>query len=350
VVKRDRRYPKFGLSTIAVITILLLPVPSNARDGKKSRHETQSSENGAAVLWSNPTDIASRNLFYGPGGKEHEPRPAFTFLEEDRGGTNPKFDVRDENGVKWKVKLGPEAQPETVASRLLWAAGYFANEDYFLSNLRVEHMPQLKRGHKLIGPDGSIHNARLKRNPKGEKKVGEWRWRQNQFTGTRQFNGLRVMMALINNWDLKDENNSVVEEKKGGDKHDPEFHDVVSDLGASFGTAGIIYPIKNSKGNLRNYSNSKFIRRVSGQYVNFTVPARPSLIYLVVPNLFIRRMHLRWIGRHVPREDARWLGQLLAQLSTDQIRDAFRAAGYAPEQVEQFAEVVKKRITELEKL
>jgi len=27
-------------------------------------------------------------------------------------------------GVRWKVKLGKEAQPETSATRLLWAVGY----------------------------------------------------------------------------------------------------------------------------------------------------------------------------------------------------------------------------------
>lgn len=42
----------------------------------------------------------------------------YTFIREDLKRTNPKFVVRDENGVEWKVKLGPEAKPETAASRL----------------------------------------------------------------------------------------------------------------------------------------------------------------------------------------------------------------------------------------
>ena len=53
-----------------------------------------------------------------------------------------------------------------------------------------------------------MHNARLKRYLEGEEKNGTWKWKDNPFTGTREFNGLRVMMALINNWDLKDVNNS----------------------------------------------------------------------------------------------------------------------------------------------
>jgi hypothetical protein len=63
---------------------------------------------GHAVLWKAPADITSRNLFYGPGGKDHEPHGTFAFTKEDLDGTSPKFFVRDQDGVKWKVKLGSE--------------------------------------------------------------------------------------------------------------------------------------------------------------------------------------------------------------------------------------------------
>ena len=36
-------------------------------------------KNGVAVLWREPGDIASRNLFYGPGGETHALRGTFTF-------------------------------------------------------------------------------------------------------------------------------------------------------------------------------------------------------------------------------------------------------------------------------
>jgi hypothetical protein len=44
------------------------------------------------------------------------------------------------------------------------------------------------------------------------------------------------------------------------------------------------------------------------------------------------------------------MGQLLGQLSPEQIRDAFRAAGYSPQEVEGFTRVVEERIGQLEKL
>lgn len=349
MLRGQEQYRKFGRRGCVAVILLLMPIPSIAKDGAKASRGTENAKMEPAVLWTNPTDIASRDLFWGPGGKQHRPPTRFTFLEEDLNGTNPKFDVRDENGVKWRVKLGPEARPETAASRLLWAVGYSASEDYFLSDLRVEQMQRLKRGQKLVGSDGSMRDVRLKRFAKADKKVGGWSWQQNPFTGTRELNGLRVMMALFNNWDLKDKNNSIYEEK--GDDHDkPVFQYLVSDLGASFGTTGLEIPIRDSKGNLRAYSHSKFIRRISGQYVDFTVPSRASFLCLADPKEFNMRLRIRWIGRHIPRDDARWVGQLLSQLSQNQIRDAFRAAGYSQEEVDQFADVVMKRIAELQQL
>ena len=79
------------------------------------------------------------------------------FIDEDHAGTNPKFYVRDQDGTKWTAKMGVEAKPETAAAHLLWAVGYFTDEDYFVSRLGVEGLPaQLQRGQNLIGRDGMI--------------------------------------------------------------------------------------------------------------------------------------------------------------------------------------------------
>src|SRR5216683_2287162 len=153
------------LSLGLALTALSLP----AADAGKNRSSAEAANPEIAtrddsVLWRRPVDISSRNLLFGPGGAEHQPRGVFTFLEEDLEGTNPKIIVRDQSGVKWTVKLGAEARPETAASRLVWAVGYFANEDYFLPDVRVSDMPvHLHRGQALVGVDGTLHNVRLKR-------------------------------------------------------------------------------------------------------------------------------------------------------------------------------------------
>ena len=66
-------------------------------------------ETSVTSLWRAPKDISSENLFYGRGGQEHAPHGPFTFESEDLDGSNPKYDVRDPDGVKWKIKLGVEA-------------------------------------------------------------------------------------------------------------------------------------------------------------------------------------------------------------------------------------------------
>src|SRR5215470_5505265 len=95
------------------------------------------------TVWREPADIASRNLLYGSGGEKHQPRGPFTFVKEDLDGSNPKFTIVDSQAVKWKVKMGQEARCETAASRLVWAAGYFTTDDYYLPELQVPDMPRL---------------------------------------------------------------------------------------------------------------------------------------------------------------------------------------------------------------
>ena len=303
--------------------------------------------NGEKLMWREPTDIPSRNLFLGSGGAEHQPHGPFTFVKEDMGGTNPKFVVRDANGAMWKVKLGAEARPETVASRFVWAVGFFTADEYFLPSLAVQQKPKhLRRGEKLAGPGDSFSNVRLKLEHKDEKKMSNWSWRNNHEISARELNGLRVMMALINNWDLKDENNAVYGSKK--DNSSQVY--MVSDLGASFGNSGLGWSHDNSKGNLKAYTKSKFITKTTVEYVDFGVPSTPAPINIFVPIDFFKRVGLRDIGKRVPRRDALWMGQLLARLSPAQIRDAFRAGGYSPEESNAFAKVVEERISALNKL
>jgi hypothetical protein len=321
-------------------------VAADTKAGKSWNTRAESARSESAVLWSEPHDIGSRNLFYGPGGEKDQPHGPFKYVEEDLNGSNPKYVVRDRDNVKWTVKLGMEARPETAASRLVWAVGYSTNEDYFLQNVQVEGMPShVKRGGNQIGPGGAMHAVRFKRHLENQKKIENWKWRDDPLTGTRELNGLKVMMALINNWDLKDENNELYGRKDG-----TERVYMVSDLGASFGTSGLAFPLSRSKGNLASYVHSKFIGKVSPEYVDFRTPSPPALIYVFNLPGFLRRVRLDGIAHHIPRSDAQWIGTWLSRLSSAQIQDSFRAAGYSPQEVDAFSKVVQSRITELNQL
>src|SRR6266853_5103992 len=82
---------------------ILLAAPAAAAVKKKDKLASGKGEitgDEHAALWRRPTDIGARNLFYGPGGKAHQPNGTFTFEKEDLDGSNPKFVVRDQDGVK----------------------------------------------------------------------------------------------------------------------------------------------------------------------------------------------------------------------------------------------------------
>ena len=340
------------LARLALWTaVVFLMVPARGLGQASTQASNQSSAKaGSAVLWTDPGDISSRNLLYGSGGEKDQPHPPVIFDKEDRKGTNPKFDVHDQDGEKWKIKMGVEARPEVFATRLLWAVGYFTEEDYFLPQVKVGNLPaQLSRGQQFVKPGGTVDDVRIKRHPKHAEKGDEWHWRQNPFTGTRELNGLRVMMALINNWDVKDENNAIYQDKDNG----RQLY-MVTDLGASLGTNGYRLGPGRGKGNLRAYKHSKFISHVHGDTVDFGTPSHSTIVALLgfpftLPN-FIARQKLRWIGRDIPRADAKWIGGLLAQLKPEQIHDAFRAAGYSDKELEEYSAIVEKRIADLQKL
>jgi len=296
-------------------------------------------------LWHDPGNIAAMDLLYGQGGRAGMPGPPFVFESEDMDGTTPKFDARDAKGRKWRVKLGVESRPEVVASRLLWATGYYVNDDYVLESAAVSGI-HMKRGSGEV-KNGEVKDARFARKPSGQKKIGIWEWKENPFVGTREFNGLRVMMAVMNNWDLKDVNNAVFEDDATG-----QHLFLVSDVGATFGTKGLSRTHARSKGNVDSFKDSKFIEKTSETAVSFGTPKPPTarlIETLVIPEMrdYAKRSDMQWIGKDVPRQDARWIASLLKQLSHQQIVDAFRAGHFPPDQIDAYVELVESRIQEL---
>jgi hypothetical protein len=208
---------------------------------------------------------------------------------------------------------------------------------------------RLHRGQHLIEPNGMVSHVRLKRISHDRRQVGIWAWRQNPFTGTRELNGLRVLMALINNWDLKDINNAIYEEPIAGDdgRHGQVFE--VKDLGLSFGSTGLERTTR-SNGDLDAYRKTAFITHLTPDMVTFATPRRPDLIVLANAPEFLKRLKLLWIGKNIPRADARWIGSVLSEIPRDSIRDAFRAAGYGPDDADGFTTVVESRIHQLNNL
>ena len=115
---------------------------------------------------------------------------------------------------------------------------------------------------------GVVHGARLERKRTAVKKLGDWDWFDNPFVGQRELNGLRVMMSLLNNWDLKQVNNAIY-------VVDGERHYAVSDVGATFGNTG--NAMTRSKGVPRDYEDSKFIAKDHAGVRRLRAPQPPLL-------------------------------------------------------------------------
>jgi hypothetical protein len=201
-------------------------------------------------------------------------------------------------------------------------------------------MKRLSRGRQYVSDGGLVREARLERQGVG-KKLKNWNWYDNPFVGTREFNGLRVMMALINNWDLKEINNEILDE--GGE---PRYE--VADLGASLGRTGNNFA--RSRGVMKDYAETKFIKKVTPESVDLVMRSRPFFLTIIdFPN-YRFRTRMESVAKHIPIADARWLGNRLGQFSPEQISDCFRAAGFSPAEVEGYTRVVMKRIEALKKL
>jgi hypothetical protein len=271
---------------------------------------------GTPILWQRPDDISSRDLYLGPGGMAMRPDlRRITFIKEEKGGYSKKYRVRDGSGREWVVKISKEAQPETSAVRLLWGVGYLTEVNYLVPRV-------------TIPGKGTFTNVRFEARPENVKRVGEWKWKRNPFIGTPEFQGLKIMMALINNWDLKDSNNEILKEQG-----DNELRYIISDLGATFGhasTTPILWRLTRSRNNPVKYAKSEFFEKVKGDRVVLHFGGKNS-----------------GIMQDIKIQDAQWMASWLSQLSDRQLRDAFRAANYRPDQINLLARAVRERTNEL---
>jgi len=289
---------------------------------KKDKKEKKQLPHGEAILWREPADIKSRNLLLGPGGAEMKPDLSkITFIKEEKGGYSTKYRVKDARGRTWVAKVGKEAQSETAAVRLVWAVGYVTEINYLVPSLTIDGK-------------GTFENVRLEARPENVDRFDQWIWTENPFVGKRELQGLKVLMALMENWDIKNENNRILVVQKGNRN---ELHYIVSDLGTTFGKTGgqkgpvsLIKSIKGTRNEPDDYVNDKFIDQVEGNSVRLDYHGKNADLM-----------------RDITIADAQWIGGLLSHLSARQIEDAFRAANYTPEQVRLLTGAVRKRINEL---
>ncbi|HKT81079.1 MAG TPA: hypothetical protein VJP86_12720 [Vicinamibacterales bacterium] len=279
-------------------------------------------------LWINPSDLQRRDLF--TGEVRLGPRPGervFEFVREDTTGASPGYDVRDDRGVEWSVKLGVEAQPEVVASRILWAMGFHQPPTFYVRDWH------LMRDGKEAGP---MPPARFRPSLPDYSVQGGWSWFENPFVGTVPFQGLIAANVLLSNWDFKTSNNKIYERRDRGDAGGPRHLYVVRDLGASLGKSsqpallratGFIRSLPGSKNDIEDFESQDFVTLGSDGKPRFGYqgPRRDLL-------------------DHVTVEGVLWTCRLMSQISDRQYADAFRAANYPPEITTRYIRRIRQKI------
>ena len=276
-------------------------------------------------LWEEPRDLETRDLRVGPQSAVPLPEgSAFTFVKADNTGFSPGYDLRDASGVEWSVKVGPEAQTEVVASRILWAIGYHQVPNYYVANWTMTG-----------GPEGNPGPGRFRPTLPNAKVVADWAWHENPFADTQPFRGLIVANLIINNWDWKTSNNKIYDVMNPDGTGARRY--VVRDLGASFGKTdapGIARVLgariaQGNRNNLEDFEAQGFIKAVNGNRVEFDYDG----IYQTVVDT-------------VTVSDVVWTSRLLSRLSDAQWNAAFAAAGYPPDQAARFIAKLKAKIAE----
>jgi len=297
------------------VLALMLALPFAASAQEKKDKKEKKIPTGTPVFWREPADVASRNLLLGAGGEEMKPDISrVTFVEQRTGGYSTKYEVRDAKGNKWIAKIGKEAQTDTAANRLLWGLGYETEIAY--------HYPKLK-----IEGKGEFEDVRLEARPKGVDRVGNWMWENNPFQNTPEFRGLKILMVMINNWDMKDDNNEILA-TRNATTGEAELRYIISDLGGSFGKTGGFF--SRSRNEPKDYVKADFIKAVKGDVIDFSYSGKNQKLF---SNLTVA--------------DAQWLSERFKGLSDEQIKDAFRSAHYTPEEVDSLTIALKERIAAL---
>ena len=316
-------------TVLLVISLMILSCSSvfaQKESDKPDKKDKQIPANATRVLWSDPGNISSRDLFLGPGGAAMKPDLSrVTFVKVETGGFSTKYRVKDGSGRTWVAKVGQEARPETAAVRLAWAVGYPTEINYLVPCVRIVGAPKPHKKEYECANNGHA-NVRFEARPENVKRLDNWSWKQNPFVGKPELNGLIVLMSVLNNWDLKDDNNKILLVNNDGGQ--PELRYIISDLGATFGKTGGF--LSRSRNEPEDYVKAKFVEGVEGGRVRLNYDGKQTDLF-----------------GNISVSDAKWIGNLLAQVSDKQLQDAFRAGNFTPEEIQMLVPAVRARINQL---
>lgn len=289
------------------------------------------------VVWRHPGPLDAVDVEVGPLGRGGAPAPPFHFVEEHDTGSQPNLSVRDAGGREWRVKWGNEVHTEVFGTRLAWALGYFAEPSYFVTSGLITGARELGRAATCIAENGSFQEARFELSERGVAKHFDehgWAWHDNPFAGTRELNGLKILMMLISNWDNKDvrdvargSNTAIFEYPIGHGATEARY--LIIDWGAALGAWG-----------------SNILRR--GRWDPAAFAAQNDQFILGVEN---GQVMWGYQGQRTPDmvtgisvDDLRWFDTIARPITDDHLRASLRAGGATPAEVDQFTAALRGRL------
>jgi len=331
---------RHNVMTILILSVLLLlglvggglaqkDKGKESKESKKSKKKASGAptHTGTPAIWTDRGDVSALDLKWGIGSEEDLPKPPFTFDKEDVSGTNPKVRIKDANGTSWNIKFDEEVHAEVAASRIVWACGYMVEESYFIPSGTIAGVGKLGRAGKFVSSGGNFSNGMFEKRPDDVAKRGIfWTWDSNPFHGTKELSGLVILNALLNNWDAKNVNNNVLGMYDADGQTVKEWY-IVADWGGTFGKMGGF--MSHNKWDLDAFQKQAFLDGVSGGQLKLHYSGKMSGM------------------SSVPIDHARWFAGIIGQLSQEQIRQAFQAAGATPSEVDGFSRKIMQKIGEL---
>ena len=277
------------------------------------------------------------------------PKPPFTFVREDPSGTQPKLFAQDANGALWNVKFGNEVHNECFCWRVVSACGYFAEPSFFVASGQFANYQPIRRATTSVHADGHFTDARFQYRDPALKFLENrnWRWDGPPFAGTKELDGLKILIMLFSNWDNKDGRVGA------GGPNTAIFERFVP----------LLHP--NGKASVMDRRIYAFTDWGSGMGRWSSVPGSDSdwncADYTAQTPSFVKgvehgRVVFGWEGainegfrNAIPPAHVRWLMQYLGRITDAQFTAALKAAGANDADAACFTRALRARVEELRK-
>lgn len=294
-----------------------------------------------AQIWTE-TSVSSKDLFAGP---QSENSFGFgetvhcNYVEKKRSGTSPKFHCRLASGEVVKVRYGEgneEVYAQVAASRLFWALGFAANENYPVhvvchgcSSDPWEYSNSDSNSDSDSDQRGVLFNsAIIERKVKGleiteaGKPQQGWRWdelehveKERGGASRAQIDALKLLAVFISHVDSHPDNQRIVcpegsieRDSEGTRCAKPVMY--ISDLGTTFGGEHEVSDFTTLK---LQYWKRWPIWQDPKKCIAYLDPAEKTAGMLRSPK--------------ISEAGRKFLADLLSQLTDHQIADLFRVAG-----------------------